>query len=148
MKFLALFCIFSFLSAFANEGVGEQFGKKVGKKVDKTVDDVSDYSKEQKDKIQKEFKAQMKALDKEIADIKTTANKIKTTASEETNKQINDQIAFLEKQRSELASDFNSLQASSGRAWDRIKNGIQDSVGTLKESFKKAKQEFQSDERK
>ncbi len=144
MKSVALLCVFSFFYVFANEGVGEH----IGKKVDKTVDDVSDYSKEQKEKIQKEFKTQMRALDNEISDIKAKANKIKTTASEETNKQVNDQIAFLEKQRAELTSDFNKLQASSGRAWDRVKNGFQDSIGTLKESFKKAKQEFQSDEKK
>jgi hypothetical protein len=40
------------------------------------------------------------------------------------------------------------LQNSSGKAWDLIKSGFQDSMGTLKESFKKAKQEFQSEDKK
>lgn len=132
------------VAGFANEGTGE----KIGKKVDKTVEDVSDFSKEQKDKIQKEFKDQLAALDKEIADIKAKAKKAKETASDESKKQINDQVEFLEKRKSELKSDFKNLQNSSGKAWDQIKLGFQESMGTLKESFKKAKQEFQSDEKK
>lgn len=145
MKSVVLFCVFGMLFyAFANGGTGERLGKKV----DKTVGDVSDYSKEQKEKIQKEFKAQMNALDKEISEIKVKAGKIKTTASEETKKQVNDQIDFLEKQRAEVTSDFNTLQSSTGRAWDQVKDGFQESLGTLKASFKKAKQEFQSEEKK
>lgn len=130
--------------AFSNQGAGE----KIGKKVDKTIEDVSGYSKEQKDKIQKEFNEQLNAIDTEIADIKAKAKKAKATATEETNKQVNDQIAFLEKRRSELRADFKALTKSSGKAWDQIKNGFQDSITTLKESFKKAKQEFQSNEQK
>ncbi len=132
------------IGALSNEGTGE----KIGKKVDQTVNGVSDYSKEQKEKIQKEFRGQLAIVDQEILDIKAKAKKLKSTASEETKKQVNDQIAFLEKRKSELKSDFDSLQTSSGRAWDLIKSGFQDSMGTLKESFKKAKQEFQSEDQK
>lgn len=141
---IILLSILVSIAGFANEGTGE----KIGKKVDKTVEDVSDFSKEQKDKIQKEFKDQLAALDKEIADINAKAKKAKETASDESKKQINDQVEFLEKRKSELKSDFKNLQNSSGKAWDQIKLGFQESMGTLKESFKKAKQEFQSDEKK
>lgn len=130
--------------ALSNQGTGE----KIGQKVDKTIEDVSGYTKEQKEKIQKEFNEQLVALDKEIAEIKAKAKKAKATATSETNKQVNDQIAFLEKRRTELRSEFNDLKKSSGKAWDQIKQGFQESIGTLKESFKKAKQEFQSDEEK
>ena len=134
---------FSFL-VFAGDGTGE----KIGKKVDKTVEDVSDFSKEQKDKIQKEFKEQLAAIDQEIKDIKAKAIKAKETASDESKKQINDQVEFLEKRRLELKSDFKNLQHSSGKAWDQVKLGFQSSMTTLKESFQKAKQEFQSEEKK
>lgn len=145
MKLVSLFILIGFsVSVFSNEGAGE----KLGKKVDKTVENVSAYSKDQKEKIQKEFKEQLAAVDQEIVEIKDKAKKMKSTATDETRKQINDQIAFLEKRKSELKSDFKSLQAASGNAWDLIKTGFQDSLGTLKESFKKAKQEFQSEEQK
>lgn len=145
MKSLVIFVVafFSFL-VFAGQGTGEA----IGKKVDKTVEDVSDFSKEQKDKIQKEFKAQLAAIDQEIKDIKDKAKKVKETASEESKKQINDQVEFLEKRRSELKADFKNLQNSSGKAWDQVKLGFQNSMMTLKESFQKAKQEFQSEEKK
>lgn len=143
MKFIFLFLVFCVSgNSIANEGAGER----IGKKVDKTVDNVSEYSKEKKETFQKEFKEQLAALDTEINEIKTKANKLKETASEESTRQINDQIEFLEKQKANLKSDFKRLQSSSGRAWDQIKNGVQDSLGTLKESFRKAKQEFQSEE--
>ena len=132
------------LVVYSAEGTGE----KIGKKVDKTIDDVSAFSTEQKEKIQKEFKDQLAALDQEIKDIKASAKKAKATATDESKKQINDQIDFLEKRKAELKSDFQSLQGSSGRAWDKIKTGFQESMGTLKESFRKAKQEFQSEEEK
>lgn len=145
MKLVSVFFIFCFSTfVFASEGTGE----KLGKKVDQTVENVSAYSKEQKDKIQKEFKEQLNALDQEIAEIKNSAKKAKATATDETKKQANDQIAFLEKRKSELKTDFKNLQASSGKAWDQIKNGFQESIDTLKESFKKAKQEFKSEEKK
>ena len=70
MKLFSLVVIFLVGSvAFANEGAGE----KIGKKVDKTIDDVSGYSKEQKDKIQKEFNEQLNAIDTEISEIKAKA---------------------------------------------------------------------------
>jgi cytochrome c556 len=141
LLFVALCCSGTI---FANEGTGE----KIGKKVDQTVDGVSEFSKEQKEKIQKEFKEQLSALDQEIGEIKAKAKKAKVTATEESKKQMNDQIEFLEKRKSELKADFKNLQNSSGRAWDQIKAGFQESMGTLKESFKKAKQEFQSEEKK
>lgn len=140
---ILLFVSFSYLIVSA-EGTGE----KLGKKVDQTVDGVSEFSKEQKDKIQKEFKEQLTALEKEIQDIKAKAKTAKQTASAESQKQINDQIEFLEKRRAELKADFKNLQNSSGKAWDQVKLGFQNSMTALKESFQKAKQEFQSDEKK
>lgn len=127
---------------------GQGAGEKLGKKVDQTVEGVSEFSKEQKEKIQKEFKEQLSALDQEINEIKTKAKKAKETASEESKKQINDQVEFLEKRKTELKADFKNLQSSSGKAWDQVKSGFQDSMATLKESFQKAKQEFQSEEKK
>lgn len=145
MKYILLVLVLIASSvSLSNEGTGE----KIGKKVDKAVDDVSEFSKEQREKIQKEFKVQLSNMDQEISELKIKAKEVKETASEESKKQINEQLAFLEKRRKELKVEFKSLQNSSGKAWDEIKTGFQNSIMTLKESFKKAKQEFQSEDKK
>lgn len=145
MKYILLVLVLIASSvSLSNEGTGE----KIGKKVDKAVDDVSEFSKEQREKIQKEFKVQLSNMDHEISELKIKAKEVKETASEESKKQINEQLAFLEKRRKELKVEFKSLQNSSGKAWDEIKTGFQNSIMTLKESFKKAKQEFQSEDKK
>lgn len=130
--------------SFSNEGAGQR----IGKKVDKAVADVSEYTQEQKEKIQKEFQEQLDNIDREIIEIRARGSYAKESATESSKKQINDQIEFLEKRRSELKTDYDKLKKSSGKAWDRIKEGFQSSVSTLKESFLKAKQEFHSESQK
>lgn len=147
LVFLVLVSYFS-VAMNLDKAYGEGTGEKLGKKMDSTVEGVSEYSRDQKEKIQKEFKEQLSALDHEIAELKIKARKIKTTANEETKKQVSDQVDFLEKKKAELKSDFKTLQNSTGKAWDRVKGGVQESISALKESFRKAKQEFQSEEKK
>lgn len=126
---------------YAKEGPAE----KVGKSIDKNVESASHYTKEQKEKIINEFNTQLKSLDSEIEKLKAKTTSVAKSAKTEGSKQIEDQIIFLENRKKAIQSEIAQLTSASGKAWDQIKIGIEESFTSLKKSFKKAKDEFTSD---
>lgn len=144
-RLVILFLCFSLAStSFASEGSGE----KIGKKIDVKIEEAQNYSQEKKEKIQKEFQTQLDKIDADIQILKRKINNTKKTVSADVKAHWTDNVNLLEKRRIELRQDLESLQQSSGNAWEELKTGMQNAVADLKSSFKKAKKEFAHSDKK
>lgn len=113
-------------------------GQAVKQKASETIDAAADYTKEQKEEIQKSLDKNLTALSKEIDALKKDAKNSSGKAKEE----MNLQIANLESTRTELRKDLAKMKKSSGRAWAELKAGTSEAMDKLSESFSKAKKEF------
>lgn len=113
-------------------------GQEVKQKASETVQAAGDYTKEQKEEMQKSFDEKMNKLSAEIADLKKDAKK----ASGQAKDQMNDQIKTLETKQTSLKKDLARWKKSSGKAWDEMKNGMSQAMDNLSDAYQKAKKEF------
>lgn len=113
-------------------------GQVVKQKASETIDAASEYTKEQKEEIQKSLDRNLSAISKEIDELKRDAKNSSGKAKNE----MNLQIANLENTQRELKKDIAKLKKSSGKAWDELKAGTTAALDKLSESFSKAKKEF------
>lgn len=110
----------------------------VKQKASETVDAAGEYTKEQKEAIQKTYDEKMKAISEEIADLKKDAQ----TATGKAKDELDKEIKYLEKKQKSLQKDMARWKESSGKAWDEMKAGMSAAMDKLTESYQKAKKEF------
>ncbi len=110
----------------------------------KTADAASaaaDYSKEQKEQFQKDMDTKLADLKAEIADLKKQASE----KTGEAKKEMNTQIANLERKQKEMKKDLAKLGKSSGKVWSEMKTGMSKAWDSLSDSYEKAKAQFQAE---
>lgn len=110
----------------------------VKQKASETVQAASEYTKEQKEEIQKSAEEKLNAISTEISDLKKDAKAATGKAKEE----IDQEIKYLEKKQKSLKSDLARWKASSGKAWNEMKSGMSAAIDKLAESYQRAKKEF------
>jgi peptidoglycan hydrolase CwlO-like protein len=125
------------LSAFSVQAFATS-GEDVKHDAKKAASTAGDYTVEQKEKVQKDMEDSLASMKKEIADLKAQADKKGT----EVQKGTQEKIAMLEKKEIELEGRMAKFKASSGRAWDHMKNGMSSAMKELSKSYGKAKAQF------
>lgn len=118
--------------------LAEDKGQAVKEKAKETVTAVKEYTKDEKEKVQKDLQAQIEKMKSEMSSISDSV-KGKTA---EAKKSVDSKLKEMNLKREELEKDLSSLKKSSGRAWDKLRAGIQDSVKGLQNAISKAKDEF------
>lgn len=113
-------------------------GQAVKKKASETIEAASEYTKEQKEDIQRGLDRNLNAISDEINELKRDAKKSSGKAKD----QMNEQIAALEVKRLSVQNDVARLKKSSGKAWDELKAGTSAALDKLSESYGKAKAQF------
>jgi hypothetical protein len=63
-------------------------------------------------------------------------------ARKEAQKTAEEQLASLRKETKGYQKKFAELQKASGKAWDDLRDGLEEAGDTLKDAFKKAKKHF------
>jgi hypothetical protein len=110
----------------------------VKQKASETVDAATEYTKAQKEEIQKGMEKNLNAMADEIKELKKQAKKATGSAKDE----MNTQITGMETKQGELKADLARLKKSSGKAWSELKSGMSAAMDKLSESYSKAKKEF------
>ena len=110
----------------------------VKQKASETVQAASDYTKEQKEEIQKSTEDKLNTISAEISDLKKDAKNATGKAKEE----IDQELKYLERKQASLKKDLQRWKESSGKAWDEMKSGMSAAVDRLGESYQRAKKEL------
>ena len=131
---ISLTVLFS-ISAFATTS------QEVKQKTSEAATAAADYTKEQKDQFEKDMKAKYAELQTEIASMKKQASEATGSAK----KEMDAQIATLEKKQSDMKSDLRKLGKSSGAAWAEMKIGVSKAWDSLASSYQNAKTKFKEE---
>lgn len=91
-----------------------------------------------RDAYVKEIKAKIDEWNKEIDKLAAQAAK----AKKEAQKAAEGQLAALRKDTKGYQKKYAELQKASGKAWDDIRDGLEEAGDALKDAFKKAKKHF------
>jgi len=91
-----------------------------------------------RDAYVKEIKTKIDEWNKEIDKL---AAKV-AIAKEEARKAAEEQLATLRKDTRGYQKRYAELQKASGKAWDDLRNGLEEAGDALKDAFKKAKKHF------
>lgn len=134
MRLVVVFFALTIVILMSQFCIAETIGQKTGKAIDSSVE----ATKAAKDKVQKELEEGLTSTKSKIADLKEKTK----SASDSVKKDLNSQIANLEKDQASLEKKLSDLKHSSGKAWDQLKIGASSALEKLKESYQKAKDEF------
>jgi len=86
----------------------------------------------------KEIKTRIDEWNKEIDKLAAKAKK----AGKEAGHAADEQLAALRKNTQGYQKKFAELQKASGKAWDDVKEGLEEAGDALKDALKKAKKHF------
>lgn len=112
--------------------------QEVKQKTSEAVQAAGEYTKEQKEEIQKSFEEKLSKLSAEIKELKSDAQ----TATGNAKQSLEKDIKNLEAKQKSLKKDMVRLKESSGKAWTEMKAGMGAALDKLSDSYQKAKKEF------
>ncbi len=111
---------------------------KVKTKAGETVDAAVEYTQQTRDEFQQEMKKNLTTLEEDIADLKAQAG----AATGDFRKRLARQIDALEVKRDVMRKDLIKMTEASGRAWTRMKVGLERAWTDVKTAYNKAANEF------
>lgn len=97
-----------------------------------------DYTVEQKESFQKSMQENIDSLKSDLEVLKAKAISFQGEAKEKSNKKIK----VLQKKQDELTAKMETLKNSSGRAWAKLKKGMNSTWDKAKQTVKEAKEEL------
>lgn len=103
----------------------------VKNKAGETADTAVEYTKEQKDSFVKEMEENLAALKTKVKEMKAKAGQTKDKT-----------VTKLEGEQKKLEHDLAAMKKSSGKAWDKLKNGMSKAWDEVKSSMNEAKEEL------
>lgn len=126
-------------------------GKTTGKETKQEIIDagraIKNYSIRERDKAVEKAKAALDDMDSRIDRMETWSNehwdRLDRSAREKTRETLKD----LRMRRNQVAEWYGGLKYSSEKSWDRMKKGFSDSYDALREAWKKAEKEWDSDKK-
>ena len=104
---------------------------------------IGEYSADRKDEAIAKADAALKKLDASIDELDSTIDKRSSQMSNAAREKAENTMKALRQQRNQVAEWYGGLKHSSGDAWEHVKQGFAESYGTLRDSWSKAKQEFE-----
>jgi uncharacterized protein YicC (UPF0701 family) len=118
----------------------EATADRVKQKASETVDAASDYAKETKQEFQARMEKNLSDVESNIAELKAEATK----TTEKSRARFDEELQRLEAKRAQMRSQLNQLQESSGRAWTKMRSGMERAWTDLKAACSDAKRELKS----
>ncbi len=112
--------------------------KDITRNAKQTVETTAHYTDEQRQQIQKRIETQYNELKTDISIL--TENISKTHG--ETKNKLQAELADLKLKQNQVSNSLKRFSQSSGKAWDEIKVGLDQSLDQLGQSYKKAKDQF------
>ncbi len=128
--------------AVSEEASKERVQRETREAVQATVE----YTKEQREKIQRDLSKQINEIGEELKKLRADAKGRMNTVSEKARQERRESIEALEKKQKKALQQFNDLEKASGSAWSKLRRGMQKAVEELDSAFKEAKSEFQKSE--
>lgn len=113
-------------------------GEKVKTKASETVDASKEYASTKKKEFETKLKTELADLNQNIDELKVKAQ----SSGKEAKAGFQEQIDGLEKKRKDVAAKLDKLTKSSGKAWDRMKEGVEAAWTDLKSAYSKASDSF------
>lgn len=115
-------------------------GEKVKKETSEAVDAAGAYAGEKKEEFAARMKNNIDQMDREIQDLKRES----AAKSAEVREATKRNIAELQVKRDKLNQRYNELEQSSGRAWTRMKSGVEKAWGDVRSAYNEAKTELET----
>ncbi len=103
---------------------------------------IRDYTVEQRDDAVKSAKAALHEADQRLHQMERNIDRKWDQMDQAARKKARAALDALRKERNELAEWFGGLKHSSREAWDEVKGGFVKSYAALRQSFKRAKDNF------
>ncbi len=113
---------------------------KVKKETVEAVDAAGAYAGEKKDEFAARMKGNLDEMDREIEDLKKESD----TKSNEVRQATKKKIRELQTKRDELNQRYDALEKSTGKAWTRMKTGVEKAWGDVRQAYGEAKSELSS----
>ena len=106
------------------------------------IEAIKQYSAAQREQALARAKALLEGLDVRIAKLETWVNQHWEPMQAAARQRAQEMLSRLEAQRADLAQAYSILEASSGSAWEDVKQGFLKSYRTMREAYDKAKSEL------
>lgn len=144
MKNATLIFALIFISAVAtapfSPALARTSADKVKKETVEAVDAAGAYAGERKEEFTTRMKANIDEMDREIQALKTESAQKSVEAREATKTKIRE----LQVKRDELGKKYDALERSTGKAWTRMKSGMEKAWGDVRSAYNEAKTELET----
>ncbi|MGW8303323.1 MAG: hypothetical protein ACWGNO_14700 [Desulfobacterales bacterium] len=149
MVILTAFIATTFLVACGDQKEAEKFQKKVTsadvkKEAKEAMETTKAYTLQQKEEYQKQIKAKLEEIDREIQALQAKAQSRATELKEESKAELNQAMEGLLKKKQAAAEKLNELKSASGKAWEDIKSGVDKAMDDLNKAYDQARSNFGS----
>ncbi len=114
--------------------------EKVKKETVEAVDAAGAYAGEKKEEFAARMKTNLDEIDREIQTLKAESEQKSTEARDATKKKIQE----LHVKRDELRKRYDAFERSTGKAWTRMKTGIEKAWGDVRTAYSEAKSELEA----
>ncbi len=111
---------------------------KVKKETVEAVDAATTYAGEKKEEFSARMKSNIDEMDREIESLKKESETKSVEVREATKKKIRE----VQAKRDELNKKYEALEKSTGRAWTRMKSGMEKAWGEVRSAYSEAKTEL------
>ncbi|CAN5530788.1 hypothetical protein BH10BDE1_BH10BDE1_17590 [soil metagenome] len=136
----ALVFVSSLVTAALSPALGKTSADKVKKETVEAVDAAGAYAGERKEEFTTRMKTNIDEMDREIQALKTESAQKSVEAREATKTKIRE----LQVKRDELGKKYDALEKSTGKAWTRMKSGMEKAWGDVRSAYNDAKTELET----
>lgn len=118
----------------------------VEQETQKLIQTLKAYSADRRDEAIKKAKTALDNLDKRIDALEISIDDNWNKMNKAARKNARTSLKSLRKQRIEVAEWYGRLTSSSNNAWGQMKTGFSDAYSAINSAWKKAKEEFESEQ--
>jgi len=123
-----------------SSAVAKTSADKVKKETVEAVDAAGKYAGEKKEEFTARMKTNLDEMDREIQALKTESEQISVEAREATKSKIR----ALQSKRDDLEKRYDAIEKSTGKAWTKLKSGMEKAWGDVRSAYNEAKTELET----
>lgn len=128
------------LVVFVGANAQAESAEKVKKETVEAVDAAGVYASEKKEEFTARVKGNLDEIDREIEALKKQTESKSSEVRDATKKKLQE----LEAKRKVVNERYQSLEKSTGKAWTRMKAGLEKAIGEVRSAYRDAKSELES----
>lgn len=119
----------------ASVAVAETTAQDVKKETRAFLQTLAVYTEERKDEAAKQAAAGLRQLDERLDALEASVDRNWDRMNATARQEARENLAELRRQRNQLSQWYGSMKASSGEAWDHMKQGFSDAYKELHQSW-------------